>query len=902
MTPARSAVRAAVCGAVLTGAALVAGVPGAAAGQDPTRREGPEEAPLTLLYRPYVRTIVTALQRDGAFYLPLGETFTQLQIDNHVDPGKGTADGYFISKRRPYHVDFRAGAARVGDRAYAVSPNDFLVTELDVFVLPSVLEQLFGLRAAIDGRMLAVEITSSEELPIAETIRRRERQALLASASDTTAAPLRYARERRAVDGGVVEYLLAAESVEGSEALRFHVGGGGELLGGDLQGSVQGSYGTERRRGIENTDWRWRYVFGESRGVSQLTVGRLLSRGLVLDEVEGVEMTNQPLEPRGRLGAYVLQGVTEPNAEVELYLNDRLIDVGRADPLGEYRFTVPLSYGTTIVRVQSYGSGGAVRREEQVLQVPFNFVPRGRADYTLRVGRSHRTKDAAADASVAVGLSDRLTSTVGVDYRGSDSVSRPLVYGSLSARTGSGYIVGIDFAPKALYRVAAEALLPSRASAGATITRYLGDPLLRPAGASDEWFLRAFAPVGGGVTAATLQLRAGQRFSRNDWRTSDFALEARAQAGPVRPLLGYDWTSRHARTLSSRSTRQSARVGGAGYVGRIARGPRWLSRMLLTGWQTYDLSARRCRELQLNITTPLAVGRYIEGSLTRDYATRANHLDLQFLLELPYLRSSTRASRRLGRETLVQSVRGAVGYDSRSRAFVASDRAWAGHSAVAMRFFLDRDGDGKFDSGDEPVRGATIRLRHPVSLADAGAGLLRATDLPPYRRYSASVDVSGVRNPLWMPKFRDFAFVTDPNRYKRIDVPFFVGGVVEGTVVRRLGAEDHAVQGLKLHIRGVGGDFQTDVPTFADGTFYYMGVPPGQYVIEVDAAQLQLLGLVAQPAERRFEVRETATGDFVERLDFVLTPPARSDVEPIRRPGSATAGELAAGVTLARRF
>jgi hypothetical protein len=73
-------------------------------------------------------------------------------------------------------------------------------------------------------------------------------------------------------------------------------------------------------------------------------------------------------------------------------------------------------------------------------------------------------------------------------------------------------------------------------------------------------------------------------------------------------------------------------------------------------------------------------------------------------------------------------------------------------------------------------------------------------------------------------------------------------------------------------------------------------------VIQVDTAQLQLLGLAAQPAERRFEVRETATGDFVERLDFVLTLPARSDVETMRPPDSASAGQLAAGLTLARRF
>ena len=121
-----------------------------------------------------------------------------------------------------------------------------------------------------------------------------------------------------------------------------------------------------------------------------------------------------------------------------------------------------------------------------------------------------------------------------------------------------------------------------------------------------------------------------------------------------------------------------------------------------------------------------------------------------------------------------------------------------------------------------------------------------------------------------MPRSPLFAFVADPNRYTPIDVPFFVAGVVEGNVVRRIGAEDRPVAGLKLRLHGLDAELGLDLPTFSDGTFYHMGLPPGRYVVQVDSTQLAILGVVARPATRTFTVRETPTGDLVEGLDFVL--------------------------------
>src|SRR5439155_23270596 len=195
--------------------------------------------------------------------------------------------------------------------------------------------------------------------------RRRERHALLAAMSEPIAAQMRYARQRGVADGCVLEYSLVGESAERLNAWRFQMVGAAELLGGVVEGTLAGSHAADKRRILDESDWRWHYAFGDGRGVSQLTLGHFYSAGLQPANLEGIEFTNRPVELRKRLGTYAIDGVVEPNAEVELYINDLLVGVSRADPFGQYRFAIPLSYGTSVVRIQSYGASGDVRREER---------------------------------------------------------------------------------------------------------------------------------------------------------------------------------------------------------------------------------------------------------------------------------------------------------------------------------------------------------------------------------------------------------------------------------------------------------------------------------------------------------------------------------------------------------
>ena len=51
-----------------------------------------------------------------------------------------------------------------------------------------------------------------------------------------------------------------------------------------------------------------------------------------------------------------------------------------------------------------------------------------------------------------------------------------------------------------------------------------------------------------------------------------------------------------------------------------------------------------------------------------------------------------------------------------------------------------------------------------------------------------------------------------------------------------------------------------------------MGLAPGEYVVRVDAEQLRNLNMTATPETVIIKINQTAEGDIVSGLDFVLNP------------------------------
>jgi hypothetical protein len=284
----------------------------------------------------------------------------------------------------------------------------------------------------------------------------------------------------------------------------------------------------------------------------------------------------------------------------------------------------------------------------------------------------------------------------------------------------------------------------------------------------------------------------------------------------------------------------------------------------------YNLERKSADELRLDLSSNVTPSGRIQFSYARDFVRNQYTASVQLLYEFPFTRSTTTASTGNGDASIIQNVRGTVGYDSRQKIFHTNNLESVGLSALTMHMFVDKNGNEVFDAGEQTINDVDFKLEQAAFIDRGDSGITLVRRLLPYTRYNIDIVESSISNPLWVPKAYAFSAITEPNIYKPIDVPFYATGVLEGSVLLQTGSTLEAVPGIEIHVQSINGKYRKDIRIFADGSFYQMGVPPGKYIAYVDSTQLGILGASCDPPIRSFDVRITTEGDYIEGMKFLL--------------------------------
>ncbi|MEX0890053.1 MAG: hypothetical protein WDZ33_00815, partial [Balneolaceae bacterium] len=236
---------------------------------------------------------------------------------------------------------------------------------------------------------------------------------------------------------------------------------------------------SSRSQSFRTNGFRWRYGIRNHSWITRVTVGQTTSRGLLPVSFSGIQISNNPLEPRQFFDHYRFQGRTDPESEVELYRNNSLIDYQQADELGQYRFEFPLTYGTSRYNIRIYTPDGEQTEDRARIQIPFTFTPPGEVNYALDAGRLDNPLPGTVDRSlltrgrVSTGLTNWLTVRGSADYFESYHQSLPTFTTALTTRLFQHYLVEAELANDVLYRTSANVIYPSGVNLGASYDHYL---------------------------------------------------------------------------------------------------------------------------------------------------------------------------------------------------------------------------------------------------------------------------------------------------------------------------------------------------------------------------------------------------------------------------------------------
>lgn len=817
--------------------------------------------------------------KTNAVFLPVMELFNLLEINYKPDAKNFTISGNFIAPDNPYIINFQTHQVQLGKTVRLLTADDFRIAQADYYLSPRILEEVFGLNFTVEIGPLLLKLETTRSLPVQERkARELARTRMEETGINRLDFPMGYDRKHSVINGSMLDYSIIGDYSKKDKNLGYTFTGGMELFGGDMQGTINGYNSSNGIHSLNTSGMRWHYALRNSNLLSGITLGQTSTTGLQPLSITGLTLTNDPIEPRQMFETYMIDGTTEPNSEVEIYINDRLAGFKRADELGYYRFDIPITYGTTRTSLHIYTPSGQLIVTDKQLQVPFTFLPKGVVTYNLQAGKLDSyladsiSGNWVAHGNVAMGVTSWLTASFGTQFRDNayTSTMKKMYYGSLSTRIAKQYLLNVDAAPQNYYRLTGSVMYPNNLSLNLMYTRFDGKNDFNVRGATDDVSANVYLPF------RLLGMNTGLRLSGehvilpNSSLTtilSDFS----ARFGKVNMRLNY---------RDNFETSQGATTYGDGVlttaltytIAQTPGVPVYVRGMYLRAQNQYDIRHNKFQQSELELSRSAFKTGRLELVLAYNHFTKKMNAQLGFTLDLNNkLRSTTTLNQSKEGTRIRQSLYGSIGLDMLNNQTVLSNRQQVGRSGVSIILFVDNNNSGRYEEGEQllPYRG--VKLDRSATMEVGRDSILRLSQLQSYYKYNLSVNRNAIPDPTLVPLKDKFSFITDPNQFKRIEIPFYRGGTIEGAVLIVRNGVTTGQGGLRLNLKAVGKELETVIRTMSDGGFYATDLAPGKYTMEVDSTQLGFLN-VKQTKELKFEVKARAEGDYLEGLRIILVP------------------------------
>lgn len=835
------------------------------------------EVYLDFRHRGVINSVVISYYKNDEFYLPISELFTLFNIDHSVNGL--IIDGKFGQAQTPYSINFQANQIKFGTNTYSLTADDYLLKEIDSYIRADIFYEAFDLNFTIDFNNLTLNLETERELPaIQQAIRAQRRVLTDANRFQEQKYDLKYDRQRPFLDGGFVDYNLSVNVNSGINVYNLNTNLGLQLYGGDLQGSVFGSY-SNNFTNIATDNLRWRYMYRDKPWLTKLTIGQTTTDGFSRNTYTGVRISNEPIEPRRLFDEFEVQGYTIPQSEVELYMNNTLIDFQEADELGNYRFLTPITYGSSQLDLKIYSPNGQIIERSDRIQIPFSFQPEGVFNYTLNAGRldnpifGETSQDFTAQGNGAYGVTDWLTAKAGVEYYEGFHTGLPTFTTSLSSRIASNYILTLEAATEAYYRGLLNVIYPNSASINVDFTDYTsGFSIYNPSNDDKRLVASVFYPFNFFGLPFNLRASTFSRF-RPAANNTTLRFDANSRIGKLNLRVGYSDRFVGDIDIFNPSNTAYFETSATYNISRNRNLPSYLKGVFLRAQMRYQPNLGQFESAEFLLSQNVFQQGRLQLSLGRNFTGEYNTLRFSLIVDLNKTRISTAFSNIRSSNNFTQNIRGSVGYDTNYNNFILTSRDQVGRSGTAVRLFVDNNNNGSFDENDDPIQGNAVRVLRSGAISQSKNGVLYYTQMYSYFYYNMEMNKAAIQNPMLVPEFDKFGLITDPNRFKKVEIPFYMSGVIEGVVERQISSgQKTGVAGLKVILSQKDGDFNKELRTFSDGSFYDYEVPPGEYEIEVDPSQLDLLGSKSIPEKIEFEVEAIPEGDFVEGLKILLVP------------------------------
>ncbi len=803
-----------------------------------------------------------AYQFEGSYYLPVVELAEGFEFFVESEADRAYVTGFAGREENSFTIDGERGELIIQGEREALPVESIIPPELldgqDVYVRVDVLNRIWPVEMRVDLPSITIiaEPDEGADLAFIQRKERKNRQAIAEARNQLQKASqknLPYVENgykwlgKPAVD---VQTSWAYDKTQRELSGNTNVSGAQQLgkFVVDYSGTFNYREGTLIRPDSIRTKFFRQAPKDESLlipSVKRIEFGdvSLAQRDLVGSNASGrgFVVSNNESEISREFDRITLEGTGPPDWEIELYNNNELIDFGAVESDGEYRFEdIVLTYGNNRLRVILYGPQGQVREEVFEYDIGGSLLSPGEVSYEIGLLDTDRPF-IVLDTPENQNYPEILTKNGELFYGLNKWLTVFGSYSEVEARNEleKYYTGGVAMStPVGVAEVEAyKQINGGRAVDLRFITELLGVRLnLRGAYFND--FESSDAGFGGSAKRYETEVQANKNLKL-----------------PFMPLsLRLNMLHRefvNGNKTTTLGTTQSFTGGGLRFnnstTTRLVNDIHTSSNGTLNvNWNRGRYQTRASFNYNLYPESDLASGTAEVRYKNRDDFQAAINLQHDFLQSTTTVGGQigydfddilttldTRYSQEQGWLFTLRASTSLNPYYS-DKSYRLSSESRRNQAPVLGRIFLDRDLDGTFTEGDEPLPGARLQVGRVRGRDGADENGFVVAALRQNQINDVSIDESSLKDPYFRPSVEGYSTFGLRGSMPGFDFPVVETGSIDGTVYRD--SNGTPISGMTLQLVKPDGEVYMTVETAFDGYYAFEFVLPGTYTVRADPA------------------------------------------------------------------
>lgn len=820
--------------------------------------------------------VLESYKTSYGFYISL-EAFIELTLFKiEFDYNTHDAKGWFIKEENKFSLDFKNRIIYSAAKKINVRPELMLTFNNEVYVNISLIEKIFPISIYVNYANLLLEIRSSQKLPFIVNRERKEKKGSIYKVEDKHVLQREYiSDDYKFLTFPIAEFNANFETkyekdedfslIDMRKELTYDTILSNNFLWMDSSIFTSGNIDNrdelriELSRVSEHGD-----LLGKLKA-TQIYVGDIVEHA---GEGTGIRVSNNSLSRGSLFNKTIISGDSIPGWDVELYHNDKLLDIITVEDKGRYVFNdVKLYYGENIFEIVQYGPYGEIKREIKKYNIEDNILNDDTLNYDLQVVKDSNTifnldrSNAKRDPNLFLKLGTKV-GTQSTIYAG---VLKEEYEESLQLE--SEYEYTFSYLTLLFYGIQSElSYQPENKQSGSEVSV---DNSIKVS--SDSTMRIKPYNIGGASPEYGMELDYKTKIKRTDYTfTSSFAREENSEYKEnIDALL--DMQRRFGRIKAvqkfSFEQKESRRILGENFfVQRVKK----FSNNAIINYRVMPEIELTDIKIDNNYSKPLKHNFHLSFLLSNRFPVdqpKEYHLEVNLRKKLnKYINYNLFTSY----DTATKFGIGInFSIDGKTLLFLEPHRKTlkankdysADKPVISILAYEDQNDNSYYDEGEPTVNDIKFSVNGTKTTASDKNGIAIGGNFNGGKVYEVFPDYESLEDPEIVPKRDTMSVLSSKGTVFKLEYPFMRVGSVDGNMF----INGKPLSKAKVILYDGRGKQVANYITDIDGFFYLPNIPVGDYYLSLSKTSVRRLKLSKDP---RFLIAVKADNLFLEYLKF----------------------------------